>query len=194
MMLLVQRQCPCAAYVVSIGMLFPCAVMVSVASYRVSNAAKYGVAAYTSGCSAASLLVAQLLGWPAFTVFSICWFVALSLVRMVVSDFGQFFCLAQNGNTPLLAYANMPGTVAAGLSFMLQLTGLATTAYVSTVLKKMRGVGCNSGGCLSLSAVVESLDPTSASALLQYQATPLPAGRQPLAGAKDPLERAQQYQ
>lgn len=161
--------------------------MVSVASYRVGKAANFGVAAYTSGCSSASLLVAQFLGWPAFTVFSICWFIALSLVRMVVSDYGQFFCTADNGTTPLLAYANMPGTVAAGLSFILQLGGLAITAYVSSALKNMRGVGCNGGGCLHLSTVVESLEPTSASALLQYQAAPSPAGRQPPAGAKDSL-------
>ena len=135
------------AYIINAGLLLPCALMTSVALYRLKALAKYGTPAYTSGCSAGSLSVAQMLGWPAFAVFAIAFFCALSLVASAADKLTSSQFLS-GGAT--VEYALMPGSVAAGLSFALQLAGLALQAYAARALSSVSGVGCNSGGCCTL--------------------------------------------
>ena len=136
------------AYVFSIGLLFPCALMTSVAVYRLSKLARYGTPPYTSGCSPASLFVAQMLGWPSFAVFAIAFFCALSLVAAAAGKLNS-----QGSSGPSdgrVEYNLMPGSVAAGVSVALQLLGLALQAVVARALSAVKGVGCNSGGCCRL--------------------------------------------
>ena len=124
------------AYVVLIGFLFPSAVITSVAMYRFSKSTKQGTPAYTSGCSPASLFVAQLLGWPSFAAFAIVSFIAISI------------CSAAAIKARIGAeFAGMPGIVAALVSITLLLLGLVLQCIVARALKDVRGVGCNSGGC-----------------------------------------------
>ena len=135
------------AYIVIAGLLLPCALMTSVALYRLHRLARYGTPAYTSGCSAGSLSVAQMLGWPAFAVFAIAFFCALSLCASAADKLtaSQNFTGGATVENRL-----MPGSVAAGLSFALQLAGLALQAYAARALSSVSGVGCNSGGCCTL--------------------------------------------
>jgi hypothetical protein len=134
------------AYTVSLGLLLPCALMTSIAVYRLNKLARYGTPPYTSGCSPASLAVAQMLGWPAFAVFAIAFFLAVSLCATVADKLNSqnFFGLST------VEYRLMPGSVAAGVSFALQLVGLALQAVVARALSEVKGVGCNSGGCCRL--------------------------------------------
>lgn len=122
------------AYTVLIGLLLPSAVLTSIATYRFSKSTKHGTPAYTSGCSPASLFVAQLLGWPAFSAFAIVAFIAISVCSAAaVKTRSQF--------------EGLPGIVAAMVSVTLLLLGLILQAIVARALKDVRGVGCNSGGC-----------------------------------------------
>jgi hypothetical protein len=134
-------------YTVMIGLLFPCALMTSVAVYRLNKLARYGTPPYTSGCSPASLAVAQMLGWPSFVIFAIVFFCALTLCSAVAdrTNAGEYI-----GNDVTVEYRLMPGSVAAGVSFALQLVGLALQAVVARALSAVKGVGCNSGGCCRL--------------------------------------------
>jgi hypothetical protein len=122
------------AYIVLIGLLLPSAVITSIATYRFSKSTKQGTPAYTSGCSPASLFVAQLLGWPAFFTFSIVAFIAISVCSTVATRIKSQF-------------DGLPGIVAAMVSVALLLLGLILQAIVARALKDVRGVGCNSGGC-----------------------------------------------
>ena len=136
------------AYVVSIGLLFPCALMTSVAVYRLNKLARYGTPPYTSGCSPASLFVAQMLGWPSFAIFAIAFFCALALSSSAADKLNsQGTSGPGNGR---VEHNLMPGSVAAGVSVALQLLGLALQAVVARALSAVKGVGCNSGGCCRL--------------------------------------------
>jgi hypothetical protein len=98
------------AYIVLIGLLLPSAVITSIATYRFSKSTKQGTPAYTSGCSPASLFVAQLLGWPAFFTFSIVAFIAISVCSTVATRIKSQF-------------DGLPGIVAAMVSVALLLLG-----------------------------------------------------------------------
>ena len=117
--------------------------MASVAVYRLNKFAKYGIPPYTSGCSPASLSVAQMLGWPSFAIFSIVFFCAISICSSAASKASSF----SFGN---VQYNLMPGSVAAGVSVAFQLIGCVLMSVVAYALKSMHGIGCNSGGCCKL--------------------------------------------
>ena len=125
------------AYVSSIGLFFPCALMTSIAVYRLNKKIKFGIPPYTSGCSLTSLFVAQILGWTSFIIYSVVIFCATSLCSTVVSKFS-------GGN---IQYISLPGSVAAGFGMALQLIGLILQAIVARSLISLPGIGCNRGGC-----------------------------------------------
>ena len=136
------------AYIVTIGLLFHCALMTSIALYRLSRLAKNGTPPYTSGCSPASLSVAQTLGWTSFSVFCIAFFCALALCSAVANKLnadGPSFLFY--GESDGVQYKLMPGSVAAGVSIALQLLGLLIQNVVARSLTAVHGLGCNSGGC-----------------------------------------------
>ena len=134
------------AYIVSLGLLLPCALMTSIAVYRLHKLARYGTPPYTSGCSPASLTVAQMLGWPSFAVFAIAFFLAIYLCATVADKLNTQKYFGQS----TVEYRLMPGSVAAGVGFALQLVGLALQAVVARALSAVKGVGCNNGGCCRL--------------------------------------------
>ncbi len=134
------------AYVFTIGLLFPCALMTSIAVYRVNKLIKNGISPYSSGCSPASLSVAQMLGWPSFAVFAISFFCALSLSSTVADKLNSF----TSSGAPLVVYSAMPGSVAAGVSLAFQLVGLVLQNVAARALASVQGVGCNDGGCCRL--------------------------------------------
>jgi hypothetical protein len=162
-----------SAYICAVGLLLPCAVMASVAVYRLRRCAMYGTPPYTAGCSPASLLVAQLLGWSAFVAFGGACVGALALCAMVVP-------LIQANPRP--TFSLTPGPVAAGLSAALQLVGLILMAASAWGLSDVRGVGCNSGGCCRTAAREE---PAREVLLPNLAHAPLPN----LAYAPPPIER-----
>lgn len=133
------------AYVFTIGLMFPCALMASIAVYRLNRLVKNGISPYSSGCSPASLSVAQMLGWPSFAVFSIAFFCALSLSSAAADKLNSF-----RSGGPQVVYSAMPGSVAAGVSFAFQLVGLVLLSVAARALASVQGVGCNGGGCCRL--------------------------------------------
>jgi hypothetical protein len=124
------------AYLVLIGLLLPSAAITSVAVHRFNRSTQLGTPAYTSGCSPASLFVAQLLGWPALATFSIVSFIAISVCAAAA---------ARLRGEP--QFAGLPGIVAALVGAALLLVGLVLQCLVARALKDVRGVGCNRGGC-----------------------------------------------
>ena len=132
------------AYVAALGMLLPCALMTSVAVCRMQKLARYGTPPYISGCSPASLHVAQCLGWPAFSVLAVAFFCSLALCSTATAK------LNANNYNLQAQWLLMPGSVAAGLGVALLLLGLALQASVARALRAVHGVGCNSGGCCRL--------------------------------------------
>lgn len=130
-------------YVTTIGLLFPCAVMSSIALYRYNRYIKYGIPAYTAGCSLASLSVAQMLGWPSFIIFIIVIGCGVQLAATVVK-------VLSVRAFPDIQFFAMPGSVAAGVSIFMQLLGLILVSISSRALRNVKGVGCNSGGCCRL--------------------------------------------
>jgi hypothetical protein len=138
-------------YIITIGLLFPCALMTSIAVYRLSKLAKNGTPPYTSGCSPASLSVAQMLGWTSFSIFAIAFVCAVALCSSVASRLnvnGAFS--GQFGVSAGVQYNLMPGSVAAGVSIAMQLLGLIMQNVVARSLSTVHGLGCNSGGCCRL--------------------------------------------
>jgi hypothetical protein len=121
---------------VLIGLLLPSAAITSVAVHRFNRSTQLGTPAYTSGCSPASLFVAQLLGWPALATFSIVSFIAISVCAAAA---------ARLRGEP--QFAGLPGIVAALVGAALLLVGLVLQCLVARALKDVRGVGCNRGGC-----------------------------------------------
>lgn len=134
-------------YITSVGLLFPCALMTSAAVYRLSKLAKYGTPPFTSGCSPASLLVAQLLGWPSFLIFAIIFFCAISLSSTAAIKLNAERKYDFGPGSGEYQHNLMPGVVAGGVSLALQLLGLALQTIVARSLSAVYGVGCNSGGC-----------------------------------------------
>jgi len=126
-------------YVTTIGLLFPCAVMTSIALYRYNRYIKYGIPAYTSGCSLASLSVAQMRRWPSFIIFIIVIGCGVRLAATVVKVLS------------VRAFPDIQFFVAAGVSIFMQLLGLILVSISSRALRNVKGVGCNSGGCCRLS-------------------------------------------
>ena len=167
-------------FIAGIGLLLPCALMASVAAYRLRRFEKTGIPPYTSGCSPASLAVAQMLGWPALFIFSIIAISATSLCSTVKNLLNTYAGNFLSGGTA--EFILMPGPVAAGVSLMFQLLGLILLAVVSRALSSVHGVGCNGGGCCRL-AVDDGLDPAAAYAPAQDGASLLTAGRRPAAAA-----------
>ena len=154
--------------------------MASVAVYRLRRFELTGIPPYTAGCSPTSLLVAQMLGWPAFAIFSIVVFVASSLCSTVTTQLNNYKSNPFNDGTA--EYLFMPGPVAAGVSMTFQLLGLILLAVVSRALSSVHGVGCNGGGCCRL-ALDDGLDPAAAYAPPQDGVPLLTAGRRPAAAA-----------
>jgi len=142
-------------YVVSVGLLLPCAIMTSIALYRYNRLIKYGIPAYTSGCSLASLSVAQMIGWPAFAIFIIVIGSGVQLSSTVTKY------LRANGSFSNAEYIAMPGSVAGGVSIFMQLVGLALVSIAAKVLQKLKGVGCNNGGCCKLAIADDDEDEES---------------------------------
>ena len=133
------------AYIVSIGLLFPCALMTSVALYRLSKLVKYGIPPYTSVCSPGSLFVAQILGWFSFAIFNIVFFSSLSLCSTVAGKLNDEYSYFNYGGR--VEYSLMPGSVAAGVGCAFQLLGLLLQYVVARALSSVHGIGCNNGGC-----------------------------------------------
>ena len=167
-------------YIACIGLLLPCALMASMAAYRLRRFEKTGIPPYTSGCSPASLAVAQMLGWPALFVLSILAFTATSLCLTVKNLLNTYVGDLLSGGTA--EFTLMPGPVAAGVGMMFQFLGLILLAVVSRALSSVHGVGCNGGGCCRL-AVDDGLDPAAAHAPPQDGTSLLSAGRRPAAAA-----------
>jgi len=142
-------------YVVSVGLLLPCAIMTSIALYRYNRLIKYGIPAYTSGCSLASLSVAQMIGWPAFAIFII----VIGSGVQLSSTATKY--LRANGPFSNAEYIAMPGSVAGGVSIFMQLVGLALVSIAAKALQKVKGVGCNTGGCCKLAMANDDEDEES---------------------------------
>ena len=142
-------------YVVSVGLLLPCAIMTSIALYRYNRLIKYGIPAYTSGCSLASLSVAQMIGWPAFGIFII----VIGSGVQLSSTATKY--LRANGIFSNAEYIAMPGSVAGGVSIFMQLVGLALASIAAKALQKVKGVGCNTGGCCKLAMANDDEDEES---------------------------------
>jgi hypothetical protein len=146
-------------YIAGLGLLFPCAVMASFAVYRLRRFEKTGIPPYTSGCSPSSLAVAQMLGWPAFIIFSIVVFIATSLCSTITTKLNNFN--SNPFNNGKVEYLLMPGPVSAGVSIAFQFLGLTLLAVVSRSLSSVHGVGCNGGGCCRLAMDDSGLDPAA---------------------------------
>ena len=130
------------AYVFSIGLFFPCALMTSIAVYRLNKKIKYVITPYTSGCSLGSLLVAQILGWTSLFVYSVVIFCATSMCAELATKYPLY-----NAGP----YTLLPGSVAAGIGMALQLVGLILQAIAARALISVPGIGCNRGGCCKIS-------------------------------------------
>jgi len=128
----------------TVGLLFPAALMSSVATYRLSLLEKYGVPPYTAGCSLASLSVAQSLGWAGFGLAAIVWFCALGLCNNVITAYPSI-----SGATP--NFSNLPGEVLFGLGVTFTAVGASLVSVVARRETLIRGVGCNGGGCCNIS-------------------------------------------
>ena len=155
-------------YIVGIGLLFPCVLIASMATYRLRRFEMTGIPPYTSGCSPASLAVAQMLGWPAFLIISIVVFVATGLVSDVANQLNKY----RSAGNATVEYLFLPGPVAAGISMTFQFIGLTLVAVVSRALSSVHGVGCNSGGCCRL-AVDDGLDPAATEHAAPQDGAPL---------------------
>jgi hypothetical protein len=156
-------------YIVTIGLLFPCAVMTSIALYRYNRYIKYGIPAYTSGCSLASLPVAQMIGWPSFVIFAIvvgCGIQLASTVAKLVSTSADGFPNAQ--------YLNMPGVLAAGIGLFMQLLGLILVSVAAKTARSVKGVGCNRGGCCKVAAADVDEEDLVESTTIQEKVIKLP--------------------
>ena len=135
-------------YITTIGLSFPCALMTTIAVYRYNRFIKYSIPPYISGCSPASLSVAQMIGWPSFGIFAIVVGCGISLASTVAKTINSRRGGANaNGEFEYLA---MPGSVAAGVSLAMQLIGLMLVSILARSLRKVQGIGCNSGGCCRL--------------------------------------------
>jgi hypothetical protein len=137
-------------YVVTISLLFPCAVMTSIALYRYNRFVKYGIPAYTAGCSPASLSVAQMIGWPSFAIFVIVIGCGVQLASTATKFLRSSYSFGAFSDSQYLA---MPGSVAGGISIFMQLLGLILVSIAAKALQNVKGVGCNSGGCCKLAVV-----------------------------------------
>jgi hypothetical protein len=133
-------------YITTIGLSFPCAVMTTIAVYRYNRFIKYSIPPYISGCSPASLSVAQMIGWPSFGIFTIVVGCGISLASTVAKTINS----RRGGSTSQFEYLAMPGSVAAGVSLAMQLIGLILVSILARSLRKVQGIGCNSGGCCRL--------------------------------------------
>jgi len=133
-------------YITTIGLSFPCALMTTIAVYRYNRFIKYSIPPYTSGCSPASLSVAQMIGWPSFGIFTIVVGCGISLASTVAKTINS----RAGGSISQFEYLSMPGSVAAGVSLAMQLIGLIMVSLIARSLRKVQGIGCNSGGCCRL--------------------------------------------
>jgi hypothetical protein len=136
-------------YITTIGLSFPCAVMTTIAVYRYNRFIKYSIPPYISGCSPASLSVAQMIGWPSFGIFTIVVGCGISLASTVAKTINSRTGGANSADGEF-EYLAMPGSVAAGVSLAMQLIGLILVSILARSLRKVQGIGCNSGGCCRL--------------------------------------------
>lgn len=124
--------------VFAIGLLFPAALMSSLATYRLSMLARHGEAPYSTGCSPANLAVAQTLAWAGAGLMSLILLLALALCKTLVDN-------ELKSLTP--TYMNSPGAVLLGLAVGAALAGAALLNAAARAAKEITGVGCNGGGC-----------------------------------------------
>ena len=133
----------------AVSLLIPAALMTSVATYRLSLLENFGVLPYTVGCSLASLTVVQMLAWPGFVVTSILWFCALALCSKVVTSYPMI----GSGST---SSSFLPGEVLLGLGIAFTAVGLIIVSIIARREARIRGVGCNMGGCCVLTVEASS--------------------------------------